>query len=194
VSSLVLARSATRRQAIRWRLLVLLGSLTIAALGSSALSLALFTDTDSSTWSFTTGTIDIQSSPAVLTSVSGIMPGGTNTQSLTVQNAGTASFRYAMSTVATNTLGDNLQLEVRTLGTSCAAFDGTVVLAATAIDGAAFGNPAQGADAGDRTLAGGASEVLCFRASLPIAAGNPLQGTTSDVTFTFDAEQTANNP
>jgi hypothetical protein len=193
VSSLVLARSATRRQAIRWRLLVLLGSLTIAALGSSALSLALFTDTDSSTWSFTTGTIDIESSPAVLTSVSGIMPGGTNTQSLTVQNAGTASFRYAMSTVATNTLGDNLQLEVRTLGTSCAAFDGTVVLAATAIDGAGFGNPAQGADAGDRTLAGGASEVLCFRASLPITAG-PLQGATSDVTFTFDAEQIANNP
>ena len=194
MSSLVLVRSATRRQEIRWRLLVLLGSLTIAALGSSALSLALFTDTDSSTWSFTTGTIDIESSPAVLTSVSGIMPGGTNTQSLTVQNAGTASFRYAMSTVATNTLGDNLQLEVRTLGTSCAAFDGTVVLAATAMDGAAFGNPAQGADAGDRTLAGGASEVLCFRASLPITAGNPLQGTTSDVTFTFDAEQTANNP
>jgi hypothetical protein len=80
------------------------------------------------------------------------------------------------------------------LGTNCATFDGTVVLAATALDGAALGNPSQGAQTGDRTLAGGASEVLCFRVSLPLSAGNTLQGATSDATFTFDAEQTANNP
>jgi hypothetical protein len=193
MQSAALVRVA-HRQTQRKLIAALVASLAIAGLGSSALSLALFTDTDSSTWSFTTGTIDIESNPTVLTSVSGMMPGGTNTQALTIQNAGTASLRYAMTTVATNTLGDNLQLEVRTLGTNCATFDGTVVLAATALDGAAIGNPSQGAQTGDRTLAGGASEILCFRVSLPLSAGNTLQGATSDATFTFDAEQTANNP
>ena len=193
MQSAALVRVA-HRQSQRKLIAALVASLAIAGLGSSALSLALFTDTDSSTWSFSTGTIDIESNPAVLTAVSGMMPGGTNTQALTIQNAGTASLRYAMTTVATNTLGDNLQLEVRTLGTSCATFDGTVVLAATALDGAAIGSPTQGAQTGDRTLAGGASEVLCFRVSLPLSAGNTLQGATSDATFTFDAEQTANNP
>lgn len=183
-----------RRWRLRRGLAIVIASLAVAGVGSSALSLALFTDTDTSTWSFSTGTIDIESNPAVLTSVSGMMPGGSNTQALTIQNAGTASLRYAMSTTATNTLGTSLQLEVRTQGTNCTTFDGTVVLAATTLNGAAIGSPTQGAQTGDRTLAGGASEVLCFRVSLPLTAGNTLQGATSDATFTFDAEQTANNP
>jgi hypothetical protein len=36
--------------------------------------------------------------------------------------------------------------------------------------------------------------VLCFRVSLPLTTGNALQGITSAASFTFDAEQTANNP
>jgi hypothetical protein len=35
--------------------------------------------------------------------------------------------------------------------------------------------------------------VLCFRVSLPLATDNTAQGISSAVTFTFDAEQTANN-
>jgi len=64
----------------------------------------------------------------------------------------------------------------------------------TALDGALFGSSAQGSQPGDRTLAAASSEVLCFQVGLPIATGNALQGAASDVTFTFDAEQTANNP
>jgi len=167
--------------------------LSAISLGAGAMSLAIFTDSAASTGTFTSGTIDITSSPTVAFTLAAMMPGDANTQALTIANAGTGALRYSLTTVATNTLGDALTLTVKTLGTSCAAFDGTTVLAATALDGATIGNPAQGADSGDRALAAASSEVLCFRVTLPLATGNTLQGVNSSVTFTFDAEQTANN-
>lgn len=183
----------TSRRPGRGILAILLG-LTVVSLGAGMFSLAIFTDSDASTGTFAAGTIDITSSPTVAFTVSAMVPGDTNTQPLTIANAGTAPLRYALTSAATNTLGDTLTLTVKTLGTSCAAFDGTSVLAATALDGALIGSPTQGANAGDRVLAAATSEVLCFRVSLPLATGNGLQGATSDATFTFDAEQTANNP
>ncbi len=175
-------------------ILALLLGLTTVSLGAGMFSLAIFTDTSASTGTFASGTIDIVSSPTVAFTVTAMVPGDTNTQALTIDNAGTAPLRYALTSVATNPLGDTLTLTVKTLGTSCAAFDGTSVLAAAALDGAAIGSPTQGANAGDRNLAAATSEVLCFRVSLPLATGNGLQGATSAATFTFDAEQTANNP
>ena len=56
------------------------------------------------------------------------------------------------------------------------------------------GDPTQGNQAGDRTLAAATSETLCFKASLPLATTNAYQGATSTYTFTFAAEQTSNNP
>jgi 3-oxoacyl-(acyl-carrier-protein) synthase len=50
------------------------------------------------------------------------------------------------------------------------------------------------ANAGDRALAGLANETLCFKATLPLSTNNTFQNTSTSVTFTFDAEQTANNP
>ena len=38
------------------------------------------------------------------------------------------------------------------------------------------------------------NETLCFQASLPVATGNAFQGAATTTTFTFSAEQTANNP
>jgi spore coat-associated protein N len=167
--------------------------LSVVSIGAGVMSLAIFTDTAASTGTFTSGTIDITSSPTVAFTVGAMMPGDANTQALTIANGGTGALRYSLTTVATNTLGTALTLTVKTLGTNCTTFDGTTVLAATALNGAAIGNPAQGADSGDRVLAAATSEVLCFRVSLPLATGNGLQGISSSVTFTFDAEQTANN-
>jgi predicted ribosomally synthesized peptide with SipW-like signal peptide len=186
-----------RRRTRRRGIIALLTALAALTLGAGSVSLAFFTDSDSSTWSFTTGTIDIESNPAVVTAVTGLMPGGTASDSLTISNAGTATLRYAMSTVATNALGGQLTLTVRAedAGGGCAAFTGAVIVTAgTTLNGAAIGSAAQGAQAGDRTLAGGASEVLCFRVSLPMSTGNAFQGVSSVATFSFDAEQTANNP
>ena len=73
---------------------------------------------------------------------------------------------------------------------------GTVLYGPASIGAAApvFGNPAQGAQAGDRALAAAANEQLCFVASLPLSTDNTFQGATTTVSFTFDAEQTKNNP
>jgi spore coat-associated protein N len=59
---------------------------------------------------------------------------------------------------------------------------------------AAVGSPAAGAQAGDRTLNGLSNETLCFRIQLPLATGNAYAAASAVTTFTFDAEQTANNP
>ena len=134
-----------------------------------------------------------------------MMPGDSVTDDVVVENDGTAQLRYAMSTASTNPdakgLRDVLTLTVKTIdvttpGVPCDNFDGTSVLAATVLGatGAAFGNPAAGAQAGDRVLNAAANETLCFRVTLPSGTGNPYQSATTTTTFTFDAEQTASNP
>jgi hypothetical protein len=185
-----------RRRKRRRGIVALLGAVSILTIGAGSISLAQFTDNDSSTWAFTTGTIDINANPAVLTAVSGMMPGDQSTQALTISNDGSGDLRYAMSVTATNALGGALQLAVKAqdAGGGCAAFSGATVLAATTLNGAGWGSSVQGFQAGDRNLAAGTNEVLCFRVSLPLTAADTLQGASSAATFTFNAEQTANNP
>jgi hypothetical protein len=189
-------RRLERRRKRRRGLIALLGAVSILTVGAGTISLAQFTDSDPSTWAFTSGTIDVNANPAVVTAVSGMMPGDTSTQALTISNDGSGDLRYAMSVAATNPLGAALQLTVRAedAGGGCAAFTGASVLAATTLDGAGWGSSTQGADPGDRNLAAGANEVLCFRVRLPLATTDATQGASSAATFTFDAEQTANNP
>jgi uncharacterized protein YfaS (alpha-2-macroglobulin family) len=126
-------------------------------------------------------------------------PGDKVTAPLTVSNAGTMDFRYAMSTSISGsaTLASGLELQIKSGVTTCtnAGFDstGTSVYNSTLTAGA-IGSNAQGAQAGDRTLSASGSEVLCFQVRLPSGAGASLQGLSTTATFTFDAEQTANNP
>ena len=57
------------------------------------------------------------------------------------------------------------------------------------------GNPAQGAQGGDRDLSAAAFDDLCIVADLDlITTGNAFQNASTVVTFHFDAEQTKNNP
>ena len=196
MDQIIVDRQIRRRRTRRRGIVALLGAVSLLTIGAGSISLAQFTDNSAATWAFTAGTIDISTSPTVFTAVNPMMPGDTSTQALTVTNAGTGDLRWSLAVAATNTLGSALQLTIKTQdgGGGCAAFTGTSVLAATTLNGAALGSSAQGAQAGDRNLAAGASEVLCFRVSLPLTTGNALQGITSAATFTFDAEQTANNP
>lgn len=194
----IIERQIERRRKRRRGMIALLSALAALTLGAGSFSLAQFTDTDTSTWSFTAGSIDIDAEATVGAAVTGMMPGDSVTQDLVVSNLGTEQLRYAMTTVAPGALGDGLNVEVRgvdvdTVG--CGSFDGaSIVAAGTVLDGASFGNPVQGAHAGDRLLNGGASETLCFRATLPLSADTSLQGASTLATFTFDAEQTKNNP
>jgi predicted ribosomally synthesized peptide with SipW-like signal peptide len=164
-------------------------------LSAGSFSLAIFTDSETATGAFTAGTIDIATSPVALFNLTAIFPGASGSATLNVANSGTGPLRYAMTTAATNAdskaLRDQLLLTV-TAGACPGA--GGALYGAAALSGAAFGNPAQGAQAGDRTLAAAANEDLCFAWSLPLATGNAFQAATTTATFTFAAEQTANNP
>lgn len=194
-----------------------------AVAGGSAGALAVFTDQAGVTGNtFGTGTVDITTSPTSQIvsyaapsgspATGGMAPGdsdpATGGRLLTVANSGTLQLRYALSVTATNTdtkgLRGQLQLEVKGVdattpgtGTECDNFDGASIysgaLDANATTGRIFGDAAQGAHAGDRVLNAGMSEVLCFRATLPLSTGNAFQGASTTATFSFDAEQTKNN-
>jgi hypothetical protein len=184
-----------RRTARRAGIILLLGVSAALTLGAGASTLAIFTDSTDATASFSTGTIDLTTSPATVFTASAIFPGDSGSQTLTVTNAGTGALRYAVSTAATNAdgLGLAAQLQLTITAGTCPGA-GAPLYGAAALGSATVGNPAQGSQAGDRTLAAAASEALCFAWSLPSTTGNAFQGAATTATFTFAAEQTASNP
>ncbi len=182
----------------RKRRLGILGLLAVSAfltLGSGASTLALFTASNSPTAAFTTGTIDLTTSPSTIFTATAVMPGDSGSQTLAVTNSGTGQLRYAMTTSATNTDTKNLasQLALTITAGTCPG-SGGALYGSAAVGSAALGSTAQGAQAGDRTVNAGATDNLCFAWSLPSGTGNAFQGATTTATFTFAAEQTANNP
>ena len=183
-------------------------TLTAGAALASAGTLAVFTDQQAiGSNAFTAGSITLGVNPATaLITSSNMLPGGAVTNKLVVSNSGANQYRYSISSSATNAdtkaLKDQLVLTIKTIdvttpgsGTECDDFDGTQLytgdLDSTA--GKLVGDPAQGAQGGERTLNASANETLCFRASLPTGAGNAYEGAATTATFTFDAEQVANN-
>ena len=190
---------------VRKKLLWLgLTTVVVTTLTSATMvSMALFTDqaTDDSTVTAGTIVLDATKIAALDLTTSAIMPGDSVTSPVTVENTGTGQLRYAVSQSSTNAdslaMYSALTLEVRAedSGGGCSSFNGTVVHAAATLgaSGNVVGDPTQGQQSGDRTLNSSANEVLCFRVSLPLSAANSLQGATTTTTFTFDAEQTANN-
>ncbi|HYN88879.1 MAG TPA: hypothetical protein VER55_10125 [Ardenticatenaceae bacterium] len=124
--------------------------------------------------------------------MSNLVPGDSFTARLTVANGGTLGLRYAMSTSTTGdtTLASSLQLTIRAkTANPCSSLDGSVLYGPGSLNVAAIGNPAYGVDGGDRTLAAGSSEDLCFRVELPPTSGTSLQGKSVTPTFTFAGEQ-----
>jgi spore coat-associated protein N len=197
------------------KLLVLgLTALTVTSISAATMfSLALFTDSKTDQSTFTTGTIvlDPTKIAAMDLTTTAMMPGDAVRSPVEVKNNGTAQLRYAVSQTSTDAdtkdLRGQLLLVVRTADTGggtdfatdtdyCDDATGTSLHASAAIGASSnlVGDPTQGSQTGDRTLAASASEVLCFYVSLPISATNAVQGATTTTTFTFAAEQTANNP
>ena len=166
--------------------------------------LTLFTDTASvPANTFTTGTVDISTNPATaLVTFSDMAPGDEVVNPITVSNDGSLELRYAVTSITTeDTLAAQLDLTIKSGVTTCTTggfgVDGTVVYATGDLGSMAsinvIGDPTQGAQAGDRTLAASGSEVLCFNVSLPSSTNNTFQGLTTTATFAFQAEQTKNN-
>jgi predicted ribosomally synthesized peptide with SipW-like signal peptide len=183
-------------------------TIVVLALFATVISisvLAVFTDSqsvDSNTFT-TGGVVDISTSPTTaLVTFSGMMPGDEVTNPITVSNDGTPELRYAVtSTTTEDVLAAELDLTIKSGVTTCtnAGFDtdGSVVYATDDLGSMAginvIGDPTQGAQAGDRTLAASANEVLCFNVALPLASTGP-EDTTTTATFAFQAEQTQSNP
>ncbi|MDP9336278.1 MAG: hypothetical protein M3Q30_23600 [Actinomycetota bacterium] len=177
-----------------------------AGVTGSALAIMTSTATVGSN-TFTSGTVIISTDhpSTAIVSFSGMMPGDSvGANALVVSNTGSAQLRYAISSSATNadTLGlkDALTLTVKTIdvttpGVPCDNFDGTQLYTGDldSTSGKLVGDAAQGAQAGDRTLAAAASETLCFKVSFASSATGPA-GAATTATFTFSAEQTSNNP
>ena len=193
-----------RRRGNGVKILATLAVLALAGGVFTVASLALFTDQETVTGNaFSTGTVDLVATPATaVVTASAMAPGDQVTAPLTVDNSGTLDFRYAVtSTTTEDVLASELVLTVKDSVTTCDdanwTADGNVlfsgVLGSTGTT-AVLGSNVQGADPGDRTLAPGNSEVLCFNVTLPLAATNASQGQSTTATFTFDAEQTSNNP
>ena len=200
----------TVKRHTKWILVALMAIGGLAALLGAA-SQAIWTDSDAVGGNdFATGSISLTTSPtsAVWTAVTDQVPGDTATGSLTVTNAGTAELRYAVTgsnTDATLSAGMNLRVALKvgagcdfpyhnTDGTTTALTDDTELFAGLLNVAALVGSNAQGNQAGDRTLAAAATEDLCFAVVLPLSAANSLQSLSNTTTFTFDSEQTSNNP
>ena len=196
-------RDLSRRHLSRILVVLLVVGVVAASLGVA--SNAIWTDSeDVDANVFSTGTLDISTAPiTALVTYSDMAPGDEVTAEITVSNDGSLELRYAVtSTTTEDTLAAQLDLTIKSGVTTCtnAGFDtdGTVVYATgdlgstTGID--VIGDPTQGDDTGDRTLATSADEDLCFNVELPSSTGDSFQGLTSTATFTFAAEQTANNP
>ncbi len=179
--------------------------MVVLAVGLLSLtSTALLTDSESTTANtFSATTVIIDAGPAVTAfNLPTMRPGDEAVLEITTANTGAGAFRYAITSVTTeDVLASELILTIRELVTSCtvADWDGsgaqlyTGKLGDTTTSGGLLlvGDPASGADAGDRVLAPSATEDLCFHVELPVAALAQNTGTTA--TFNFSAEQTANN-
>ena len=188
--------------------LLMAGTALISATGAT-MSLALFTSSAvANANGFTTGTIIIGIAPVNTIFSSGVMmpgdavPAGVPGQAVTVTNSGTGQLRYSIQGIATVApLASALVITIKGPdgggGNSCALFSGTTLNTTTTVGIVStnlVGNPLAGAQAGDRVLNCGSSETLCFKATLPTSTGDTVQGLTTNMTFTFSAEQTSNNP
>jgi spore coat-associated protein N len=197
-------KTSTRRR--RSLMVLAVAGLAVVSMSAGAASLAQFTSTAAAaTNTFSAGSVVIGTTPtSTLVSFANMAPGDVVTAPITVSNTGTLALRYALSSVSTNTdtkgLKDQLVLSIKSGVTTCtnAAFAATGTSVYTgdldSTAGKLAGDSATGSQAGDRNLAASTNEILCFNVSLPLATGNAFQGAATTATFTFDAEQTANNP
>jgi hypothetical protein len=134
----------------------------------------------------------------------GLIPGAIVRGRHVVANTSGQSLRYALSSRSVSgdgsSLRDVVRVTIRTADPSsgaaatCDANEGATLysgrLGATS---AGFGDPRIGGHAGDRVLAAGQREALCFEIEMPLDAGNEFQGAVTATVWTIATEQVAGN-
>ena len=137
--------------------------------------------------------------------IGGLTPGDTVRGSHTVVNGDGQSLRYALSSASADddrkAVRDVLRVTIWTAdlesgsAATCERIDGsTLYHGPLGADSAGFGDGQMGNQSGDRLLAPGRHETLCFEIAMPLDLGNEYQGATTSTTWTIVAEQTAGNP
>lgn len=184
------ARRTKRRRAL---VAILLGA-SLLTLGAGSMSLAVFTDTDTAGGAWSTGSIVLGVQPNTTFGAEDILPGDKGEQDITVSNTGTGRLRYAVAVdPALSDDSDGLAAQM-----DLVIYDGTCAVKGAALytgslRGAALGDSAQGDDTGDREIAAGGDDRLCFAWELPLTTNDDFQLTTTTMVFAFEAEQTKNN-
>ncbi|MBS3902635.1 MAG: SipW-dependent-type signal peptide-containing protein [Dethiobacter sp.] len=148
--------------------------IALAAALVGGATMAIFTDTETSAGnSFAAGTVDITVGSTVIPEVgfANMAPGDIRSGSFTVTNAGTLALRFD---VLAATSGALFEVQGNSPGNTPAVVGGLT-------------------DDQDVVLAPGASATVTFTVTLPLTAGNEYQNDNGTVTFTVNAEQTANN-
>ena len=207
-------------RARRRRLVASAATIGIAVVGVTSLTTsALFSDNDDAGVNgFTTGSVSIDATPdsVSITTDPLVAPGDTTWFELSVTNDGSLAQRYAVRYAATSANSDSApdgraapdlaaQVELSMYatpaeGTCDAASAGatnTISHLPTMVSGAQqnlIGSTVDGQQLGDRLLASNASEKLCGSLHVPTTLTNDFTDSSVAVSFTFYAEQTANNP
>ena len=153
---------------------------------------ALFTDEETSTGnSFTAGTVELTlgEGGSIPFTVGNMAPGDIAVATADVFNDGTLALRYAMTTVVDSDSGASLADQL-----TCTITAGGGDLYNGSLSGAFIGDPDPGDQGDDRELGIGGSEILTFTVTMPIDTSDAYQGASCSVNFTFNAEQTINNP
>jgi hypothetical protein len=191
---------------MRLRIAILLGFLLVlgAAASASAFSLS-FPGAGRAAHPGQAGGLTIGEERRLGIPAAGGNPGETVRSRQVVENALQQALRYAVTSASTNddrkAVRDILRVAIRTAdlasgsAATCGRFDGTLLYhgplgAATA----GVGDAQMGGQAGDRVLAAGQRETLCFEITMPIETGDEYQGATTSTTWTIAAEQVAGNP
>ncbi|MBP1759269.1 MAG: hypothetical protein H6Q63_186 [Firmicutes bacterium] len=151
------------------RILVSLATMGIVATLVGGATFAIFTDqSTNASNTFTAGTLEVEAGAQNTQGVvlTNMAPGDTIDGTFVVTNTGTLELRFDTTANISGTI-----------------FEGTTPAVVT-IDNAA-----------DVVVApNGGTQTVSYHVNLPQGAGNTYMGATGDLTFTVDAEQTANNP
>ncbi|MGV8967748.1 MAG: TasA family protein [Cellulomonas sp.] len=212
---------ARRRRLVMSAATVGLAVIGVTSLTTSAL---FTDNDSATSGTFTTGSVDISRGPdQAVINATNMAPGDITWGPITVNNSGSLGFRYAIAYNFTDTvtvprtpvvdaapslLSTQLSLTVNLVAdaASCTSEGpkgttsvlatipaGQAVTAETVIIGLRTTGVSKPAGT-ERPLDSGKSEVLCVGVGMDLLADNSFQKTAADLTLTFYAEQTANNP
>lgn len=121
--------------------------------------------------------------------VSTMVPGNSTAGVVTVRNSGSAPLKYYVDAAASNGDGKGLGAALVAKVTGDGVTTGsspTVTCAGTALAGTGTSFTSNlVTSASPRLLAAGASETLCFQATLPSNAASSLQSATTNIQFNF---------